>query len=450
MAYYTLFDLSKDVDSNLHAGGVSTLQNFFETVDKGRRAMIGRVRPEELVRMNYLEQSLYPNVDRYALPDDVKYKDLLELKLLSGYRNVDNISQPLQLVYRRRFDQKRNGAQNVINIGYENGIKYCRIMNPAGIGCGPYVVGDSGDFIQGTQFIPINDCDSLSLNGSWNVGGNVVNLRLDELEHVIGHASLKFDINNSDTQGYIENFTLNPFNLFTMLQRGATFAWLDLPLPQQMLSVKLTMGSDTSDLTNNIYYATVNHPHDNNQFTTGWNLLKYMLNELATVGTPNPKALNFIRFDFTTTGVAIPNCHLDNIVARRGRVYEIVYNSSYCILDGTTKAWKKVATSNDDIIVAEEDTYNILLWETTLAAQKEIYGSGAGAKSDINDIDATLNGVRSTRGILIKQGMYDIYLMEHPSEALLDMDSSHIFGNQYDGLSDDPLPGYGGGVYGQG
>lgn len=437
MIFYTLQDLSEDVDSNLHAGGVSGLQDFFKTVDKARRQIIKRVRPEELIRKSYLESVLYPNVDRYAMPDDMKYKDVIEIGLLSGYRNVDVMAAPLGLVFRRRFDQKRNGSGNVINIGYENGIKYARVFAPNGLTCGPWVLGSNGqEVIEGNQYILINDCDSLSANGTWNIGGNVVNLQLDQLFHVIGFGSLKFDINDSDTNGFIENFTLTPFDLSDMLQRGAAFAWLDIPIPKEMLAVKLTMGSNTGDLTTDLYTSTVNQPHDNNAFITGWNLLKFMLNNLTPIGTPNPKALAYIRFDFTTTGKAIPSCHLDNIVARKGRVYEIVYNSSYILMDALTKAWKKIGTDYSDIIVAEEDTYDVFMWECTLAAQKELFGSAIAAQSDVTDVETQL------------QEAYARFNMEHPSEALLDTDSAHVFGNQYDGLSDDPLPGYGGDSYG--
>lgn len=436
MQFYTLFQLKKDVDSNLHAGGTSGLQDFYATVDKGRRAMIGKIRPEELVRKGYLEQALYPNVDRYAVAEDLKYKDVLELGLLSGYRNVDTMNRPLELVGRRRFDQKRNGAANVINISYENGIKYARVFNPQGTNYGPWVEGNAGQVIDGNQYIVAHNCDSLSDNGTWNVGGNVVNLRLDELYHVIGRASLLFDINSSSTTGYIENFTLTPFDLSDMLQRGAMFAWLDLPIPKEMLSVKITLGSNTGNLLTDLYQSTVNQPHDSNTFQTGWNLLKYMLNNLSSVGTPDPSAIAYVRFDFTTTGVAIPDCHLDNILSRKGKVYEIVYNSSWCLMDAISSAWKKLGTALSDLIVAEEDTYDVLLWETTVAAQKELFGSNQAAKTDVASVEESLKGA------------YGRYFREHPSQALLEMDSIHVFGNQYDGLSDDPLPGYGGGMYG--
>lgn len=415
MRFNTIGKMRRDVDSNLHSGGVSGLQDFYNTIDKARLNLIGRIRPEELIRKSYIEQALYPNVFQYASPDDLKYKDLIEINKLSGYRSVESMNYPLMLVYKRRADQNRNRAANTVSVNYENGVKYMEVYHPQGL---------RGDFRV------IHNCDSLNQNGTWNVGGNVTNFREDKLNHVIGHGSFAFDINNSSTSGFIENFTLETFSIEGFMQNGAAFAWLDIPLPLNITSVKLTMGSDSTNLTTDLYESTVNQPHDNNEFVTGWNLLKFMLNNLSTVGTPNPKALTYIRFDFTTTGQSIPNCHIDNILIRNGEVFEVTYNSTYMIIDSVSKAWKKYATSDNDIIVAEEDTYNLLMLETTLAAQKEIFGSAIAAQSDVSDVANQL-----------KQ-KYAEYGLNHKSEALLGEDSYHVYGNMYDDYSDSTMPGY--------
>ena len=413
MGFYTIGKLRRDIDQNLHAGGVSGLQDFYNTIDRGRVAFITRVRPEELIRKDYIEQALYPSVNRYACPDSLKYKDIIEIHKLSGYRSVESMEHPLQLVYKRRGDQKRNGSRNVISINYENGVKYMEIYNPQGL--------------RGHQHFVIHNCDSLTDNGTWNTGGNVTNLVLDELNHVIGHGSLKFDINDSSNTGYLENFTLEPFSLSDYLQKGAAFAWLDLPVPKEMLAVKLTVGSTYGV---DYYTSTVAGPHDNSEFTTMWNLLKFMLNNLSKTGNPDPNNCTYVRFDFTTTGKAISNCHLDNILVRSGEVFQVTYNSTYILMDATTHAWKKVATAESDIIVAEEDTYNLFMKECILSAQKELYGSGLAAQSDINDVGSSL------------AEDYYRYKLEHKSEALLVEDSMHVYGNIYDGWSDDTMPGY--------
>lgn len=418
--FYTVGDVRLDMDSNLHAGGVSGLQDFYKTLDKGRRAMIGKIRPEELIRKTPLSQAFYPKVDRYAAPDDLKYDDVIELALLSGYRNVDTMNSPLMSVNRRRFGQMRGGARNVMNIGYENGVKYIRLANPNNL---------PNRNSLNCRYQTIDNCDSLSSNGTWNVGGNVVNLRQDSLNHVIGFASFRFDINDSSTEGFLENFTLNPFDLSTFLQKGAAFAFLNLTNQENLLAVKITLGSASPDLSTNYYTATVNQPHDSNQFSTGWNLLAWMLNDLTVVGTPNPAALNYVRFDFTTTGSPIPNCNIDNITARLGAVYEVTYNSSYIFMDPLTSVFKKEPTSDADLIVAEEDTYEIFLKESTLAAQRELYGSGIAAQSDVDDIQSDL------------APMYQAYKMNHKSDALILQDDIFVNGNFYDGYSDEGLPG---------
>lgn len=413
MNYYTVYDLEKFVNRHTHGVGVSQASDFFGSIDDGRVSMLKKIRPPEIVRKMFMEQALYDQVDRYAVPDDLKYEDVIEIKKLPDDRNVDTMTHPLEIVYRRRFDQKRHGARNVMAIFNENGLKYAKIHNPRGLRKWTHLV--------------INDVDSLNANGTWNVGGNVVDLRIDKLNHITKHASLQFDFNNSTTTGFIENFTMESVDLYDFIETGSVFAWLSVSLPQQLLSVRLTLGSNSSNLATDLYQFTVNQPHDSNEFTTDWNLLKFPIRDMSTVGNPNPKAITYIRLDFVTTGQAIPNCNIDNIVARKGVVYELTYNGRFIIMDAQTKAFKKKSTAGSDLIIAEEDTWNIFALEVSLAVQKEIYGNGVGSKQDVTDIENDL-----------KEAYY-LYRMEHPSEALLQQDSSYVFGNMYDGLTDEPI-----------
>lgn len=423
MDYYNLYQLEQFVNRHTHGVGVSQVANFLNSIDDGRISLLGKIRPPELVRKMNMEQALYDQIDRYAIPIDLKYEDVIEIKKLSDKRNVDTLEHPLEVVYRRRFDQKRRGARNVMAIFQENGLKYAKIDHPRGL--------------KECQHLLVNEVDSLTENGTWNIGGNVVDLRLDTLNHVTGKASLQFDINNSATTGFIENFTMTAVDISDYIERGAIFEWLRLSLPRELISVRLTLGSNTSNLATDLYQYTVNQPHDSNEFITDWNLLKFPIRDMTQVGTPNPKQIGYIRIDFTTTGVAMPDCNIDNIVARKGVVYELTYNSRYILMDAVTKSFKKLATSGSDLIVAEEDTYNIFGLEVSLAVQREIYANGTGSMKDITDIE---NDLKSA---------YDIYFFEHPSEALLQMDSTHIFGNMYDGYSDTPEDGFHTGTWGE-
>lgn len=369
---YTVYHLIKDIKRKIHGGSIpSDLQS---PLDEGRRKMIQNIKPPEMERSSYIEQALYDQVEKYAIPEDVKYEDIVDIKELSCYRNLDTLWRPLAQVYRRQFDQKNR--DNIFAINWLSGVKTMSIFRPKGL--------------HKYQHVVLNDVNSLNNNGSWNVGGNVVNLRLDELNHITKKASLSFDINDSSATGFIENFTMTPVNIYDYLNIGATFAWLNIPIPKEMIAVKLIMGSNQSDLSTDYYYSTVNQPHDNNEFISGWNLLKYMLNNLNSEGNPNPKSIGYIRLEFTTTSKAIPNCNLDAIIARKGYVYEMIYNSSYCLIDATTRAWKKYTTTNSDEFPFEEDSYQILMLETALVIQKDLYANSQGAKSDVTDIEDEL------------------------------------------------------------
>jgi hypothetical protein len=270
----------------------------------------------------------------------------------------------------------------------------------------------------------VNDVDSLTENGSWNVGGNVVDLRLDELNHITRKASLSFDINNTSNTGFIENFTMRSVNIEDYMNDGAVFVWLNFPIPTEIVSVKLTLGSNTSNLATDLYYATVNQPHDNNSFVVNWNLLKYMLNDVTSVGNPNPKDIKYIRLDFTTTGQAIANCNLNSIMARKGEVYEMSYNSSFCFVDATTGAWKQYTTANSDFIAAEEDTYQILMLESALVVQKNIYGNNAGSMADVTSIETEL------------AKKYKEYKRQHKAEMIEPQQYTNQIGRQYYGYGE--------------
>jgi hypothetical protein len=377
-----------DVKAKIHGANIGN--RFQRGLEEGRRNMLKMITPPEMKRNSYIEQALYDQVEKYAIPDDVKYEDIVDIRELDKYHNLDSPAHPLGKVYQRQFDQKNR--KNIFSINWNSGVKTMSIYKPHGL--------------HAHQHLIINKVNSLSDNGTWNTSGNVVNLRLDELNHVSKKASIAFDINDSSAYGSIENFTMTPVDMSDYLNTGAAFSWLSIPIPSNMISVKLTLGSNQTDLATDLYYATVDQPHDNNEFVNGWNLLKYLLNTLIPVGNPNPTAISYIRFDFTTNSEAIPNCNLDSLVVRKGHIYEMTYNSAYCLIDPQTGAWKQWTTRNSDLLPFEEDTYQILMLETALAIQKDLYASNIGASFDVSGIENDL------------ANCYNNYLANHKEEVI--------------------------------
>ena len=411
MSRYTVYNIAVDVTKKLHGASIHDLES---SLDEARRKMIAYIKPPEMVRSAYMEQALYDQVNKYAVAEDLKYDNIIEVKMLPAYRNVDTMSRPLELVYRRQFDQKRRDGRNVLNITNENGVKYAQINHPKGL--------------RQCQHLCLNSFDSLTQNGTWNVGGNVTNLRLDQLNHITGCASLAFDIDISSTTGFIENNTMQAVDISAYLNTGAAFSWLSLPIPAGMVSVMLTIRSSLSDY----YTSTVNQPHDNNIFINDWNLLKFMLNNLQSSGNPNPTAINYIRFDFTTTGIqAMPNNNIDTLAVRKGVVYQYLYNSQYCIIDPLTRAWKQFTTANSDILPLEEDTYEILMLETALVEQEYLFANNFGSSTDITEIKSKL------------YDKYAQYKLTHTDESMETTEHTYVFGDFMNGFTADQVQGGG-------
>lgn len=418
MRFYSVAELAQDISSKLGNGSVNEVADFYGRIDEGRRKMLKRIEPPELVRNAYLEEAIYDQVNKYAIPEDLQYTSVINLRKLSGYRNVDRMSRPLQQVFRRRFDQKRLGSKNVFSINYTNGVKTMSLLRPVGL--------------PECQSKVINPADSLTQGGTWNVGGNVVNLTLDRLKHISGHGALKFDFNASSTSGSLECILTDAVDIYDYFPTGAAFTWLDISSFRIMITVKLILESAAGQT----YEMTVNAPHDNNVWQNEWNLLKYQLDSMAAINTPNPRAITKIRFEFTTTGEVMNGCHLDNILVRKGQVYDVDYQSSYIIKDATTGAWKKRATSPNDIVIAEEDTYQILMIESAISVMEEATNATQYTSAHIARLQKELDGDGTD---LSKFGAYRLYLQAHPSEQILQQETTWIYGNMYDGLSDAPM-----------
>ena len=434
---YTLQNIAKDVDRKLHVGAVEQTQDFYGAIDEARGNMIGRISPPELERTAYIEEALYDQVDRYAVPYDLNYDNVLDMKYVPADRNLDTLNHPLRKVSGKRFSQKRGGARNVFSIEWENGIQFIKIFKPLGLRS---LRGLDRSSIVNQQvndgiMAVITRCDSLTENGTWNVGGNITNLRLDEVNHVTGSGSYSFDINNSGTAGFLENFTLEPFSLENFFSKGSVLSWFDFPTVvdnlgnQAITSVKITLGSNAGNLATDLYQFSVNQAHDHNAFTDGWNLLRYPLKDMIQVGNPNPLELVYVRFDITTTGYDLPNCHMDSSVARQGELYQLTYNSAFCIIDAINGGWKQFGTQLADRLPFQEDTYKILMLETAKIIQQEVYGSNIAAKSDVVNIDDQL------------ERLYAAFEEKYPSEEILETEDLYEFGNYLGGYYTDPMGG---------
>lgn len=411
---YNVSNLLEDLNRRLFGTGISLSQGIYSAIDGGRRTMfLNRIQPPELKRTVFIEQALYDRVDRYAVPADIQYSNIIDMKRVSSRRNLDTLMHPLEYVYQRRFAQKRWGAKNVVTINYDNGVKYLQVNNPRGM--------------EHCKHVMVNKCESLDANGTWNMGGNLVNLTVDKINYVTGKASLKFDFDDSGIAGFLETSNMDAVNLQDIWETGSLLSWIELPRTGLVSTVNVRIGSSATDY----YEFTASGPHDGTEFTTMWNLLAMELTAFSREGFPNQRELTYLRVSFTTDGTAMAGCHLDDIVARKGFLYEMNYESVYMFRDPQTQVFKLRASSPNDIIVAEEDTYQILLLETCKVIMAGAYDSNDNSTSSLNSLNAELAVA------------YAQYRLSHPSESVENFDTNYVFGDMYSGPMDEPMNGGG-------
>jgi hypothetical protein len=99
-------------------------------------------------------------------------------------------------------------------------------------------------------------------------------------------------------------------------------------------------------------------------------------------------------------------------------------------MDSVSGAWKEFTTSNNDIIIAEEDTYQILMLETALVEQKYLYANNFGAETDVTNIEALLYDA------------YASYAVNHTDESIAPNEDSYVVGDMYQGYSGESLDDY--------
>src|SRR2546428_154104 len=140
---------------------------------------------------------------------------------------------------------------------------------------------------------------------------------------------------------------------------------------------------------------------------------------LTSVGNPNPRAISYVRLDFTTTGQSMAACNIDNIIARRGVAYQIIYQSAYCFVDALSLEFKQRATTNTDFISLEEAAYEILMLETAAVILQEAYGNSNRAVDDVTKLDAQI------------KEKYIYYIKNHKQDAIDPFQTAYIFGDMY-------------------
>lgn len=234
---------------------------------------------------------------------------------------------------------------------------------------------------------------------SWTAFGDAETLAADTDDYVKGNGSLKFNIDASGgTTAGIENAGVGALDMTDYFGGTSSFfAWAKIASTTNLTNYKLRFGTDSS----NYYEKTITTQHDGTAFVNGWNLLRFDVASYSTTGTPTNSSIGYFALYMTKDAAKVSETDykFDWLVLKRGVVHEVEYYTKYG-WQSSAGAYKNNSTDELDVLVADDDEYQIIL-------HKAISKAAAEAK------EYEISGIHDSKFI----DMAKAYAMSNPSEA---------------------------------
>lgn len=388
MANFSVANLKDDLTGIGHGTNLNKVKNVYALMGRAARNVLAKVDPDMTIKIVQITNAVHNDIFDYTCPTDLKGKKVLDIRPQVKRGEKDSLSQRML----KTFDLKKR--DNTFAIRFDSGEKILRLSKAVSPG-------------QRT----LHEMDSITDNGAWAVGDDAINLKRDTLDYMSGNASLNFDLDGSGTTGYIEISDMTEIDLSDEDERGTIFVRVNLPDPSIITNVILDWGNDDS----NYWSRTVTSPHDKTNWNTGWNILAFLWNGADEEETVDPSAIDYLKITITYDGTAETDILVDKISCSKGEIWEIVYYSENLFRDSDGN-WIAKPTADSDIVNLDEDGYNILVNECGyLMAQQQ---QGEDMRADADFFRRELYGHPDHFSIVGRQGLYDKYNEDHPSQAL--------------------------------
>lgn len=325
-----------------HGGTLNKVRNINEMFERSAARFLLKLHPVESMRTAALANVIHDDVFNYALPDD--FGSLIDLipqdnRQLWDKAVRDNAGQ---------FDLQKAVKNKVVSIEGSEGAKIARIN------------------WRSRQGKVLHNMDSVTANGTWSAVNTASSISANTIFKKSGSASIEFNVVSSGDG--IKNTTMTPVNLTDEDEVADVFVWLFLP--SAPTSVTARWGND---LTANYWTSTAQTTQaDGSAFKTGWNLLKFSWASATETGTVAPATID--SFQITIAGSAMNNVRVDNIIFSIGRNFDVKYYSKY-LYKNSTGTWISAPTSNDDVVLVDNDSLPQFLMELLIDMAHQTEGS---------------------------------------------------------------------------
>lgn len=307
----------------------------------------------------FLNRAIQYFGSNYKLPTTERQSDLLLFTGVNEYPLPDDFAA-LGMPKRPYGMWSPNFAHETVRefvhwpYGFTTGLKFDRGSQ--------YLVANMPD----GSTLQVQDCDSLTDNGTWAVSGDGSALALDGQIFEQGTGSLRFTVTPSTGTTVLTCTGLTyPIDMTDYL---AQWAFLDPQGPSGMTSdvssVELRLGSSAS----NYYAVTATARYRGDGISGGWGLAGFDLAAKATVGSPSAASISYVRIAIVhgTSPDVAGTWRMDNVFLAKPTYFQLPYYGRYNVLgsDGSYKA--KVTDLADTVLCPNGDEFTAAFTYKTL------------------------------------------------------------------------------------
>jgi len=346
---YTISDLKVDMEGMLNGTNLDQVTGVDALINRAARKFMLDCDSQGTKRIAQITTPIFSQVYEYPLPSDLKGNCIIDLRPQVNQSPNNKFAQE----YVREFELYKKRARNAFNIKFNNGLKTLRLQSQ--IPPDATVISQEND-----------------LTG-WSGSTDTSNIQLNNLNYVAGGSSIQFDDNGTSGSAYLENSTLISVDISSMSVYGSFFQYVFIPnnLQNDVTSVNIRVGSSASD------YVTmsVTAQQDGTAFQNGWNLLRFDIPSMTSVGSPDFTQITYARITINTT-VAVPfeGILFNSLTVQLGVLLEMEYYSAF-MFSTSLGVWMERVSSDNDIINLDMEAQNIFLSMCTELASQQISGS---------------------------------------------------------------------------
>lgn len=339
--------------SRINAGiqnRIGSVNDEDDLVNDVARAVIADMDIRSTIRRGTLTPKLFNGIFDYTAPTDLKEQGIIDIP-----PQVKRDGKEWFLTTPEEFDRMKENLDGWVAIDHFNGAPKLLLAKN---------IDDENRVIA--------ELDSLtSGGGTWALFGDATGLEADNDNFVKGNGSINWDISAAaGTTAGIQNTGLDEYDVDDFLGgNGAAFVWVYLSSELLITNFILRLGLDAS----NYLTKTVTACHDGTAFAAGWNLLRFDLTSLTTVGTPGTTSFDYaaIYMTKTTAKVSETDFKFDWLVLKRGQIFQTKYYSKYPWISAAG-AYKELSTDDSDLIVADTTEFELFTLKGKEMAAKEI------------------------------------------------------------------------------